>query len=556
VTGSLPGVPIPPPGTAPGQAQTGPVRPATVTPRRLDEVARQVGGELAGPADVQVTGLTLDSRTVRPGDLYVALPGASTHGARFAGQVRAAGAAAVLTDPAGQQVLAGTPGEGLPVVVVDRPRARLGELSAWVYGDPATRLLMLGITGTNGKTTTSYLLDAALRAAGRTTGMVGTVELRVADQAWPSRRTTPEAPDLHALLALMVERGATACSMEVSSHALAQHRVDGVVFDLVGFTNLSQDHLDFHRTMEAYFAAKADLFTPARARRGVVCVDDDWGRRLADLAGIPVSTLSTPQQAPGGTGRPADWQVHDVRPDPTGDRFVLTGPAGLRLDARSPLPGGFNVANTALALAMLVETGLDPGLAVQALGAAGPVPGRMELVAAGTPRAGAPVGVVDYAHTPDAVAAALAALRPGTPGPLVVVLGAGGDRDRDKRPMMGAAAAAVADVVVVTDDNPRSEPPAGIRAAVLDGARGEAGRAGRPVTVLEVPDRRAAVAEAVRRAWALPGGPAGTVLLAGKGHEQGQEAAGVVTPFDDRAVLRAALDDTAPARPGDREPAR
>jgi UDP-N-acetylmuramoyl-L-alanyl-D-glutamate--2,6-diaminopimelate ligase len=509
----------------------GPTHPAA--PRRLADVASVAGAELAdvppGTADVVVTGACLDSRAVRPGDLYAALPGARTHGARFTGAAAGSGAVAVLTDRDGAALAAGA---GLPVLVVPDPRGVLGAVAAYVQGEPATKLRMYGVTGTNGKTTTTYLLDAALRRGGRSTGLVGTVETRVGDETLPSVRTTPEATDLQAWLALMVERGVTTCSMEVSSHALELHRVDGIVFDVAGFTNLSQDHLDFHGSMERYFAAKAELFTPARSRRGVVCVDDEWGRRLAAGAAVPVTTVATLPSAAG----PADWTVTDRRVEGTGTAFTLTGPDGARVAGRCPLPGEFNVANTVLALVMLVEDGVEPGTAAAWLADAGAVPGRMEPVTgAGAP--GEPLAVVDYAHTPDAITAAVRALRAGRPagaGPLVVVLGAGGDRDREKRPLMGAAAAMVADVVVVTDDNPRGEDPAAIRGAVLAGARGSA--AGTGAEVVEVGDRAAAIAEGVRRAW---GG--GALLVAGKGHEKGQEVAGVVHPFDDREVLARAL---------------
>jgi UDP-N-acetylmuramoyl-L-alanyl-D-glutamate--2,6-diaminopimelate ligase len=366
----------------------------------------------------------------------------------------------------------------------------------------------------------------------------------VGEERVVSTGTTPEAPDLHALLALMAERGVDACSMEISSHALAQHRVDGLVVDVAGFTNLSRDHLDFHGSMDDYFAAKAALFTPAHARRAVVCVDDAWGRRLAAAAQVPVTTVTTRAGA-GDVDRAADWTVVGSRLDGGLPVVQVLGPARHTPDGpvtvQVPLPGDFNVANAVLALVLLVEAGLDVHDATAALGVAGPVPGRMERVTAagaGTdpgagPAAGAPLAVVDYAHTPDAVGAALRALR-DSGSPLVVVLGAGGDRDRDKRPLMGEAAADVADVVVVTDDNPRSEDPAAVRAAILEGARRRARATG--ATVVEVADRGHAVAEGVARAW---GG--GVLLVAGKGHEQGQEVAGTVHPFDDRDVLRAAL---------------
>ena len=486
-------------------------------------MAAALGG-ITAPAletgsDVLITGVCLDSRAVRPGDLYAALPGQRTHGARFAVAAADLGAVAVLTDPAGVELAEAA---GLPVLAVDDPRAALGGLAAWLFGEPARKMLMLAVTGTNGKTTTTYLMDSALRRAGRKCGLIGTVETRVGDRRLPSVRTTPEAPDLQALLALMVAEGADTCSMEVSSHALALGRVDGIRFDVAGFTNLSQDHLDFHPTMEHYFAAKAELFTPARAKAGVVCVDDDWGRRLAETATIPVVTVAT-------QGSAADWQVADRRPTGIGTDFTLTGPDGVSVEAHCPLPGDFNVANTALALVMLVVAGSEPADAAQQLAGADPVPGRMERVT-GSGAPGEPLAVVDYAHTPDAVGAALRTLRRGREGCLVVVLGAGGDRDRDKRPRMGAAAAQEADVVIVTDDNPRSEDAAAIRAAV------RAGTEGFDPMVLEVGDRRAAIQEGVRRAWG-----SGTLLVAGKGHERGQEVAGTVHPFDDREVLAEAL---------------
>lgn len=520
-------------------------RPLRSPGRPLADVAAAAGAALPDGAErLVVTGVVLDSRRARPGDLYAALPGARTHGARFADQAAALGATALLTDAEGAR-LATAAGAGLPAVVVEDPRAVLGAVSALVWGEPAEHLQVLGVTGTNGKTTVTTLLESALEQLGTPSALVGTVCTRIAGEELPSARTTPEAPDLHALLALAVERGARAAALEVSSHAVALHRVDGLVLDVAAFTNLSQDHLDFHPTMEDYFAAKAALFTPQRARAAVVCVDDAWGRRLAELsrsAGVPTTTVST-------TTAPADWSVDagslgersDGRP---GSAFGLTGPGGRRVAAASPLPGTFNVANTAVAVAVLAAAGHDPAAAAAALAGARGVPGRMEVVAprsAGPDELAAlPVGVVDYAHTPDAVSAALAALRPSTPGRLVVVLGAGGDRDPGKRPAMGAAAAAGADAVVVTDDNPRSEDPAAIRAAVLSGAR--SARKALPegaAEVLEVPDRREAVARGV--ALALAGGPGGTVLVAGKGHERGQEVAGRVHPFDDREELAAAL---------------
>jgi UDP-N-acetylmuramoyl-L-alanyl-D-glutamate--2,6-diaminopimelate ligase len=476
-------------------------------------------------AEVPVTGVTLDSRAVRPGDLYAALPGARVHGATFAADVRDRGAAAVLTDHEGAALMARA-GVALPAVVVPQPRAVLGAVAALVHGSPSQHLTMVGITGTNGKTTTAYLVDSAFRALGHVTGLVGTVETRVADERVKSVRTTPESPDLHALFAVMRERGVDTCTMEVSSHALELHRVDPVVYDVAAFTNLSQDHLDFHGTMEAYYAAKAGLFTPQRSRRGVVCVDDEWGRRLAAEATVPVVTVTSLPEVD------ADWRVE---PREGGDLlFDLVG-AGRRMSLRSALPGDFNQLNTAVAALVLAACGVADDDIVRAVLTEPHVPGRMERVRADAAGADdAPLAVVDFAHTADAVAAALAALRRQTRGSLVAVLGAGGDRDPGKRRAMGAAAASCADVVLVTDDNPRSEDPAAIRAEVLAGARSVT--TGTATDVREVGDRAAAIRAAVALA-----GPADTVAVLGKGHESGQEVHGTVHPFDDREELLAAL---------------
>ncbi|WP_242652724.1 UDP-N-acetylmuramoyl-L-alanyl-D-glutamate--2,6-diaminopimelate ligase [Intrasporangium flavum] len=498
-----------------------------------------------------VTGVTLDSRSVLPGDLYAALPGFNVHGARFAADAVRSGAVAVLTDAEGLALVEDAVArEGLgavPVLVAADPRAVLGEAAATVYGRPSEGLTMIGVTGTNGKTTTAYLVESALRAHGSRTGLIGTVETRIGEDRVESVRTTPEATDLHALLGVMRERGTDACVMEVSSHALELHRVDGVVYDVALFTNLSQDHLDFHPSMEAYFAAKASLFTPERSRAGVVCVDDAWGARLAREAGVPVTTLSTTAISDGTDATDGtDWTVEE------GDAGAFTlreRATGRGLALVSHLPGHFNVANTALAALALLATGLTDAEVEAAMAAAPDVPGRMEVVAPGGD--GTPRCVVDFAHTPDAVDAALAALRPSTQGRLIAVLGAGGDRDSGKRPAMGAAAARRADVVVVTDDNPRSEDPATIRAAVAEGARSEvAGGAATAVQVIDGGARSSAIAEAIALAVVGSGEPGDqgeqegrvdTVVVLGKGHEKGQEILGVKHPFDDRDAVRAAL---------------
>lgn len=503
-------------------------RPTTDAAISLNDLAALVDGTVdASRGVVTVRGVTLDSRTVHPGDLYAALPGSRFHGASFGAQVAQAGAAAILTDTQGAELLSDA-GVLLPTLVVANPRGVLGAVSSAVYATRGLSLTLYGITGTNGKTTTAYLMVSALGALGHESGLIGTVETRIGAERIDSARTTPEAPDLHGLLAVMAERGLDSCVMEVSSHALSLHRVDGIVYDLALFTNLSQDHLDFHADMEDYFAAKAQLFTPERARRGLVCVDDAWGRALVERANIPVVTLGT------GASTDADWVVDPTAEDPSA--FTLRGP-GAELHLRSLLPGGFNVTNTAMAAVALLLNGFDVAEVERAVLTDPHVPGRMERVHVGE---GQPLAVVDYAHTPDAVEAALLALRPTTAGQLVVVLGAGGDRDRGKREAMGIAAARQADVVVVTDDNPRSEDPAQIRAAVLAGARAQASRSGRAVTIIDAPGRRSAIARAV----AVAHGASDTVAVVGKGHETGQDIGGVVHPFDDREELRAALSDS------------
>ncbi len=463
----------------------------------------------------EITGVTLSSVGVQPGDLYAALPGARTHGARFAAEAIAAGAAAVLTDATGRDLIGPVT---VPVIVCDDPRARLGETSAMVYGHPAEAMTTFGVTGTNGKTTVTYMLAAALQALGEPTGLIGTTGTFVAGQRLATVRTTPEAPELQALMALMVEAGQRALAMEVSSHALALGRADGIMFDIAAFTNLSPDHLDFHPSMQEYFGAKASLFTSRRCRRGVINTDDGWGRRLAREASIEHVTYAV--------SGPADWTVRGVVADASGSTFeAVNGQTAVPVRVRAP--GMFNVANALAALVMLVLAGHRLQDAAAALDSFHGVPGRMEVVPGDGPSV-----IVDYAHTPDAVERALLAIRPLTQGRILCVMGCGGDRDAVKRPAMGAIAARFADLLVVTDDNPRSEDPAQIRHAVLSGARGVA-----DADVREIGDRAQAIQAAV--AFAEPGD---TVMILGKGHETGQEVAGVVHPFDDRLVAQAALE--------------
>nr|WP_212912099.1 UDP-N-acetylmuramoyl-L-alanyl-D-glutamate--2,6-diaminopimelate ligase [Streptomyces sp. TS71-3] len=520
-----------PPVTREGPQATspGPPRPARVTPTPLAQLADQVGlRTVTGPAgsheDVAVTGITHDSRAVRPGDMYAALPGARLHGADFAAQAADLGAVAILTDPAGGERAAAT---GLPVLTVGDPRGRMGELAATVYGHPGRDLLQIGITGTSGKTTTAYLVQGGLSAAGGLAGLIGTVETRIGEERIKSERTTPEATDLQALFAVMRERGVTSVAMEVSSHALVLGRVDGCVFDVAVFTNLSPEHMEFHSDMEDYFRAKAQLFTKQRSRAGVVNLDDEWGRRLISEAEVPVTTFSA-------EGHPdADWRAEEVEVGPLRSTFVAVGPGGRRVEAVSPLSGPFNVSNALAAIVALAVAGIDPQTAARGIGEVPGVPGRLERVDAGQGY----LAVVDYAHKTDAVESVLRALRKVTEGSLRIVIGCGGDRDRTKRGPMGAAAARLADEAVLTSDNPRSEDPLAILATMLAGAAEVPAHERGEVAVFE--DRAAAIAAAVAHAR-----PGDTVLIAGKGHEQGQDIAGVVRPFDDRQVLREAIQQT------------
>jgi UDP-N-acetylmuramoyl-L-alanyl-D-glutamate--2,6-diaminopimelate ligase len=503
-----------------------PLRPQRVPARPLDGLAALLGLRSSsraadGDRAAGLTGITHDSRAVQPGDLYAALPGSTVHGARFCDEAAAAGAVAVLTDPAGRDAAVRS---GLPVFVVADPRQRLGEVAAWIYGDPSGRLLLIGVTGTAGKSTSAYLIESGLRAAGYQTGLIGGVEVRVGGTVLDSKLTTPESTDLQALLAVMTERRIGAAAMEVSSHALVAGRVAGTHYDVAVFTNLSQDHLDFHASMDDYFAAKAELFTPRYSRAGVVNTDDERGRELAETASIPITTFSAEGR------RSADWRAADIRSGADGSTFRVIGPGGVEADAAIALPGQYNVANALGAIVALVEAGIGLAAAVAGVAACPGPPGRLERVDRGQDF----TVLVDYSHKPGAVEAALTALRQVTQGSLAIVLGCGGDRDKGKRPLMGEAAARLADLAIFTSDNPRSEDPLAILAEMVTGAL-EVPERERAHVIVE-PDRAGAIALAIASA-----GKGDVVLVAGKGHERGQYVGGAVIPFDDREVAAEAL---------------
>jgi UDP-N-acetylmuramoyl-L-alanyl-D-glutamate--2,6-diaminopimelate ligase len=473
-------------------------------------LAEQLAGSVLHGGDALLADAVHDSSTVRPGVLFCAVPGQHHDGHDHAAHAVRDGAAALLVERRLDL--------DVPQLVVPSVRAAMGPAAAHVHGGPARELRMLGVTGTNGKTTVTFLLEAALAAAGLGSGRIGTLGARLHGRGEPGVRTTPEATDLQRLLRSMRTRGADAIAMEVSSHGLDLHRVDGIIFDVAAFTNLSRDHLDWHGDMERYLAAKARLFTPELARHGVVLLDAPGARDLVALARIPLTTL--------GVAPDADVAVLDRRVERDGSSARLEID-GLRLPVRTVMRGTHNLDNVLVAVVTAVRAGLDPDVVVRGVADVPAPPGRLEPFGGDEQ----PLVLVDYAHTPDAVVGAVTVGRGLTPDGrrLHVVIGAGGDRDREKRAPMGAAAAA-ADVVIVTDDNPRSEDPVAIRRAVLDGAR--SGTA----TVTEVADRATAVAHAIASASA-----GDVVLILGRGHESHQEVAGEHLPLDDRDLVRIAL---------------
>jgi UDP-N-acetylmuramoyl-L-alanyl-D-glutamate--2,6-diaminopimelate ligase len=468
---------------------------------------RELLGE--GPADVRITGLAFDNRLVEPGTLFFCVPGFTQDGHDFAPDAVARGAAAlVVTRPLGL---------GVPEIVVKDARAAMASAAARFHGDPTARLRVIGVTGTNGKTTTTFLVRDLLEAAGVRTGLIGTVASVVGGEERPVVRTTPEAIDLQRTFAEMLAAGDEACVMEVSSHALELHRVSGIHWSAAVFTNLTQDHLDFHPTMEEYFLAKRRLFEVAEGPR-IANVDDAYGRRLAaEFPGTVTFGIDT---------QDADFRAVDLASGFAGSAFLALSPDG-DVDVRMPLPGRFNVLNALGAIAAARALGVDVGEAAGALSSAGRVPGRFEPVDEGQPFA----VLVDYAHTPDSLENVLRAARELGSGRVLCVFGAGGDRDRGKRPLMGEIAARLADVAILTSDNPRSEDPEAIMDEVEAGMRAGRARCEREG------NRRAAIGRAVELAR-----PGDVVVIAGKGHEQGQEfAGGRKEPFDDRTVASEAL---------------
>jgi len=466
--------------------------------------------------EVELGGITHDSRAVKDGDLYLAIPGLTQHGIDFLQQAIDNGAVAVASDKQGCEIAGNL---GLPSILLNNPRIDMAAIAAQFYGHPEQKLKIIGVTGTNGKTTTTQMLRTLLTDAGHRVGVIGTLGAFVDGLEIPSKRTTPESTDLFKLLAQMVSAGADTVCMEISSHALELNRVSGIKFDVAIFTNWTQDHLDFHETMEHYFAAKQKLFTDSRCEVAVIGCDDEWGRKL-------ISTTDAKQVVSVGVN--GNWQISDVATELSGGtRFNLTTPAQ-NFAVNIPMYGEFNAKNAALCLAVCSIFGLDPIKVKNSLADLPQVPGRMQLVAKHNDF----LTFVDYAHTPDAVEKVLTEILIAKPTKLITVIGCGGDRDPSKRAIMGQISAQLSDVVVITDDNPRSESPAHIRSEVFQGTLGQ------PAQVFEIGDRREAITFAISLASA-----GDVVAVLGKGHEVGQEVNGVVADFDDVAVIREVLAD-------------
>lgn len=527
--------------TAPTGSNLPPVlRPAHPPQRSLADLADRFGGEVRGDASgIVLSGITLATADLRSGEAFVAIRGVNRHGAEFARAAADAGAVAVVTDAEGALIAADAGVDAdVPIVVVTDPRALLGDLSAWVYGTAENLPVLLATTGTNGKTSVSHLLEGILAQLGVVTGLSSTAERHIAGEVIVSRLTTPEASEFHALLALMRERGVEAVAVEVSAQALTRHRVDGIVFDVAGFTNLTHDHLDDYADMREYFEAKLPLFRPDRSRRAVVCLDSPYGAEVARRSEVPVVTIVTPAIAEGAAAltdrtAAADWTVEIVAERQDGTTFTLIGPEGRRLTTTVPVIGRHMAANAGLAIVMLLEAGYAWERLVRALDSQridAHLPGRTQRVSGER----GPAVYVDFGHSPDAFEKTLAAVRRVTPGKVVMVVGADGDRDRTKRLDMGRTSAEGSDLLIITDHHPRHEDPDSIRATLVAGAR-----VARPdAEILEFSPPERAIEEAVAR---VAEGDA--ILWAGPGHQDYRDIRGVRTPYSARELARRALRD-------------
>ncbi len=490
-------------------------RPIEEFKRTIASVAAIANGNLIGDSTTLITGVSVSSKDVQKGDLFIALPGEKSHGAEFVAEAISLGAVAVLTDAEGAAKIS-----QLPVIVSTNPRRAAGVISAWFYSEPMRDLYSVGVTGTNGKTTVTTLLHQIMSAAGRESGLIGTVETLIGAEVIASKRTTPESTELQALSAVMRERHMRNLVMEVSSHAISLERIRGSHFAVVAFTNLSQDHLDFHKTMQAYFEAKAKLFTFEFADLAVINIDDSYGVKLAELTELPVMTVSRDNQS-------ASWHYASITKDYVGAHVAIRGSGGILIEGKVHLHGGYNFDNLLMAVAIASESGIDPidiaAILPQLTGAAG----RLESVRLGQNF----TALVDYAHSPDAVARVLETAHEISDGRVIAVLGCGGDRDSSKRALMGKALHEGSDVAFFTSDNPRTEKADSILVQMTLGLDIQP-----PSAIIQ--DRSEAIKAAVNEAK-----DGDLVLILGKGHEKGQEISGVVHPFDDRVELARAIED-------------
>lgn len=463
---------------------------------------------------ILLTGVSVNSNQIEVGDLFIAIGGETSHGASHIASAKANGAVAVITDQVGFSL-----SQELPILIVSDVRKAAGIVSAWLHNEPMRDLFSVAVTGTNGKTTVSTLLFQIAMATGRESGLIGTVQTCLGDEILSSLRTTPEAPELQSIAAVARERHLRNLFMEVSSHAISLKRISGAHFNIAAFTNLSQDHLDFHKDMSAYFAAKAALFTHEYADTAYINIDSDWGVKLATLQELPLVRISRNQKN-------ADWYYEAIDTGVHSTQISIRGTGGILIETHTKLAGDFNLDNLLMAIAISVALGIDPiDIAALTPKLIGPE-GRLERIELGQSFK----ALVDYAHSPDSISRVLSSLRNQTIGKVIAVLGCGGDRDKSKRAPMGAALLAGSDIAIFTSDNPRSEDPAEIMKDMLKGLL-------LPDSAKIELDRRSAIEIAVAAA-----NPGDVVILLGKGHERGQEIMGVNMAFDDRLELATAIE--------------
>ena len=487
--------------------------------KKLGDVASFLGAKVSEKFEaLEITGLSSSSKRIKPGELFIALPGEKHHGAKFALDAKNSGAIALLTDSAGLELASKSLGD-FPILIVENPRGISGYLADWLNNSPSRALFLAGITGTNGKTTTSFLLKQIWEFAGMKAGLIGTLGIEIGTEQLSATHTTPEADQLHEILATMQKRQIRAAAVEVSSHALSLNRVDGAYFSAAAFTNLTQDHLDFHGSMENYYQAKKKLFDSMRSHASFINLDDSYGVRLAGEISLPSKTISR-------SNSKASWYYQDIKSTSVGYRVEIRGIDGILISGELNLIGDHNLDNALMAIAIAFESGVDPLVIGNSLATLKAAPGRLESIDCGQNF----LALVDYAHTPDAVEKVLATLRKNTNSKLIAILGCGGNRDKSKRPLMGKALTSGSDIAIFTSDNPRDEDPEEILREMLGSLQLTS-----PSAVIS--DRQTAIKYGVERAQA------GDILvILGKGHEVGQEIRGVKLAFSDQEVLRKSIE--------------